>query len=553
MNNEILNFCVEKGFLVDSDLLEMFSETSDIESVKLIIERVKTYTHQNVLTKNLFERNKEQVNKFFLDLPDENKKNLERLRVKLGLSIEISKENYLDNSKESSLGIPIEIEISEGKNPNSGKNNFEKNINILSYTPIQKNKPEVKDFVNYFRQRFSLISEILQRRFELDNLLSIDKISGHKQGVSVIGMVYKKSATKNKNIILEVEDLTGRIKVLVSKSKEDLYKIAEEICLDSVLGFRCSGNNEFLFVNGIFFPDSIISERKKSPIEEYALFLGDLHFGSKLFLKEGFFKFINYLTGNLNEYSREEIKKIKYLFITGDLVTGAGNYPEQEKDLEIVDLEEQFIELAKLLEKIPEHIKIIISPGNHDGVRIMEPQPVFDVKYAWPLYNLKNAIITENPCMLNFGAQENFVGFDVLTYHGFSYPYYAGNIPELIKKKAMNSPEEIMKYLLKHRHLAPTHGSTQYFPHKEDPLMIKNVPDIFVSGHTHKCGISYYNNILIVSTSCWEAMTPYQEKFGNEPDHCKVPMLNLKTRAVKILDFENKEDNIRIKNNLKNY
>jgi len=33
-------------------------------------------------------------------------------------------------------------------------------------------------------------------------------------------------------------------------------------------------------------------------------------------------------------------------------------------------------------------------------------------------------------------------------------------------------------------------------------------------------------------------MTPYQEKFGNEPDHCKVPMFNLKTREVKLLDFE---------------
>jgi len=33
-------------------------------------------------------------------------------------------------------------------------------------------------------------------------------------------------------------------------------------------------------------------------------------------------------------------------------------------------------------------------------------------------------------------------------------------------------------------------------------------------------------------------MTPYQEKFGNLPDHCKIPMINLKTRAVKILDFE---------------
>ena len=102
----------------------------------------------------------------------------------------------------------------------------------------------------------------------------------------------------------------------------------------------------------------------------------------------------------------------------------------------------------------------------------------------------------------------------------------------------MNCPEEIMKFLLKNRHLAPTHGSTQYYPQDEDGLLIKKIPDILVSAHTHKCGVSYYNNILLVSTSCWEAMSPYQEKFGNLPDHCKVPMINLKTRAVKILDFE---------------
>ena len=539
-NKEILKFCVEKGFLVDSDLLELFNETSDVESVKLIIERAKTYTHQNILTKNLFERNREQLNKFFLDLPEENKKNLEGLRIKLGLSIEISKVGNFDEDVKTEIKLLSDINLNKEQD-SLEKNNFEKNVNILSYTPKNHDKLEVKDFVNHFRKRFSDLKEILQERFELDNLLSIDKLSKNKRGVSVIGMVYNKSVTKNKNILLEVEDLTGRIKILVSKSKIDVYKIAEEICLDSVLGFRCSGDDKILFANGIFFPDSKIPERKRSPLEEYALFIGDLHFGSKLFLKEGFFRFFDYLTGKVDRSKEDEIKKIKYLFITGDLVTGVGNYPEQEKDLNILDLEEQFIELAKILEKIPKHIKIIISPGNHDGVRIMEPQPVFDIKYAWPLYQLKNVIITENPCMLNIGAQDNFVGFDVLTYHGFSYPYYAGTIPELIKKKAMNSPEEIMKYLLKHRHLAPTHGSTQSYPHKEDRLMIKNVPDIFVSGHTHKCGVSYYNNVLVISTSCWEAMTPYQEKFGNEPDHCKVPMVNLKTRAVKILDFEEKE------------
>ena len=102
----------------------------------------------------------------------------------------------------------------------------------------------------------------------------------------------------------------------------------------------------------------------------------------------------------------------------------------------------------------------------------------------------------------------------------------------------MNSPEKIMQLLLKQRHLAPTHGSTQFFPHEKDSLLIKKVPDIFVSGHTHKSGLVYYNNILLISISSWESMTPYQEKFGNEPDHCKVPLFNLKTGRVKILDFE---------------
>jgi DNA polymerase II small subunit len=266
------------------------------------------------------------------------------------------------------------------------------------------------------------------------------------------------------------------------------------------------------------------------------LFAGDLHFGSKLFMRENFLKFIDYLNGNFQD--NLEYKKIKYLFFVGDVVTGIGNYPNQEKDLEISDLEEQFLGLAELLGKIRKDIQIIISPGNHDGIRLMEPQPFLDEKYAWPLYEMENVLITPNPGYVNIGEKTNFSGFVVLTYHGFSYPYYANSIPYLIQKKAMNCPEEIMKYLLKNRHLAPTHTSTQYFPLEKDGLLIKEIPDIFVSAHTHKCGVAYYNNILLISISCWEEMTPYQEKFGNVPDHCKVPMFNLKTRKIKILDFE---------------
>jgi len=522
MNKEILKFCIEKGFLVDNDFLNLFNETSDIESIKLIIEKVKTYTKKNVLTKNLFEENKDEVHKIFSELPEKNQKNLEHLKIKLGLSIEISKEST----------------IPQKDTPSKSNSN---NIKILSNSIKNKKKIEVSDFSNFFRERFNQIKEILQENPQLDNLISIDKISGHKQNISIIGMVYEKTTTKNKNLLLEVEDLTGKIKLLVNNSKKELYKLAEEICLDSVLGFKCSGNNEMLFVNEIIFPEAFLPEKKKSPIEEYALFLGDLHFGSKLFLEKSFSKFIQYLKGEIPGSDINEIKKIKYIFIVGDLVAGIGVYPNQEFELSIPSLEDQYLLLAKSLNEIPKNIQIIISPGNHDCVRVMEPQPIFDKKYAWPLYELENVIITENPCLINFASRENFSGFNILTYHGFSYPYYANNVPELILKKAMNCPEEIMKYLLKCRHLAPTYSSTQFYPAEFDFLTIKKVPDFFLSGHTHKCGVSYYNNILIISTSCWEAKTSYQEKFGNEPDHCKVPMVNLKTRAIKILDFEEKE------------
>ena len=178
-----------------------------------------------------------------------------------------------------------------------------------------------------------------------------------------------------------------------------------EIVLDSVIGFNGSGNSEIIFANEVVFPEAIITEKKKSLVEEYVLFLGDLHFGSKLFLEESFLKFIDYLNGKVP--NTHEVCKIKYLFIVGDLITGVGNYPNQERDLKIIDLEEQFIKIAELLGKIRKDITIIISPGNHDGVRLMEPQPFFDEKYAWPLYNLENVILTENPSKVNIGAKKD--------------------------------------------------------------------------------------------------------------------------------------------------
>ena len=146
---------------------------------------------------------------------------------------------------------------------------------------------------------------------------------------------------------------------------------------------------------------------------------------------------------------------------------------------------------------------------------------------------------------LSFPAKKNFSGFDILTYHGFSYSFYANTVPSLVEK-GLNEPDKVMAYLLKNRHLAPTYSSIQTYPSEKDELVIKKVPDVFVSGHTHKCAVSYYNNILIISGSGWEEETEYQKRKGNQPDFCKVPMLNLKTRAVTILDFDTKEEHAKV-------
>ena len=54
--------------------------------------------------------------------------------------------------------------------------------------------------------------------------------------------------------------------------------------------------------------------------------------------------------------------------------------------------------------------------------------------------------------------------------------------------------------------------------------------------------MSSYNGVLIIANSCWQARTPFEEKIGNEPDPAKVPVLNLKTRELKIYDFRDESE-----------
>jgi len=298
--------------------------------------------------------------------------------------------------------------------------------------------------------------------------------------------------------------------------------------------------NGVLFVNSVIWPDVPLNRQmKRSSTEAYAIFLSDLHVGSKNFLAEEFGRFLSWLRGETgNQAQREIAQKTKYIFIVGDLVDGIGIYPSQKQELVIHDIREQYRECARYLRQIPKHIKIIVCPGNHDAVRIAEPQPPMDSGFAKPLHEMPNLTLLSNPSYVNIHQEPGFEGFTVLLYHGYSFDYYISNIESIRTQGGYDRADLMMKYLLKRRHLAPTHTSTLYVPtNQRDPLLIDRIPDFFVTGHIHKTSVSNYKNITLVSGSCWQSKTSFQEKVGHHPEPCRVPVVNLKDRQVRILKF----------------
>ncbi len=534
MDPRILKYCLEKGCLIDRDVSEILDNLGNFEVAKKIIESLTDGLKQKIITKSTIINNQSQLQRVVGTVIE--KTTIEKIYINLGINIELSKEKIETQ--------PLTVNNEELSKTKYG---FTKNKTKVIYSyPGMEKKVEVEDFVKNFRARFNSIKNILQNRSELENLISINKIGQKRQNLSIIGMVYNKKLTKNKNYLLEIEDLTGRINVLINKDKEELHNICKEILPDDIIGIKGSGDKEFLFANAIYYPDSYLEEKHKIEEDESIAFISDVHVGSKMFLKNNLLKFIDWINGDLgSEEEKKEALKIKYLFIVGDTVDGVGVYPNQERMLEIPDIEQQYNALAGYLKMIRKDITIIHCPGQHDAVRIAEPQPPVGKDYANALHELENVILVSNPALIEVGLGKNKdgsekKGFKVLMYHGASFHLIINEIDELRMSKAHDSPTKIIRFLLKRRHLSPVHSFNPYIPYTDkDPLMIDIVPDIVATGDLHKSDIDMYNNILMLASSCWQSTTPFEEKVGNHPDPCKVPVFNMKTRRLRVLDFSN--------------
>jgi len=514
---------INKGYLMESGLLDLLKGTDPEISQRLGEAIIKSTKGQKFISKTFFLENTHNIIFFLKGMQKEGEEALfaEIIGHLKGFAMPIVEKSAL-------------LEPFEKKDMNKMGQ-----IQILKYNNQPSKKFVVDDFTKHFRGRYVALKSILQGREDLVGLTSIGKLPEQKQNnISIIGVVFNMRTTKNKNLFLELEDLTGRVSVIVNNSKEELFKKAGEIVLDDIIAIRGSGSREMLFADGIFFPDIIEKKPKRSPIEEYAAFTSDIHLGSKNFLEEKFKKFIAWV--NLEEGTEEQkeiAKKLKYLFIVGDNVDGVGIFPGQEDSLEIKDMKEQYKKLASLLGSVRKDVLMFMAPGQHDAVRVAEPQPPIGEEYASELQNIENLFLVSNPAVVKIGITKKFDGIDVLMYHGASLHSIISSIEELRIKDGHNFPTKAVKYLLRKRHLSSQHSATVYLPLENDPLVISDVPDIIATGEIHKPEVGNYKGVTMIASSCWQSITPYEEKVGNHPEPCKVPILNLKTGDVKILDF----------------
>ncbi|MDR2944806.1 MAG: DNA-directed DNA polymerase II small subunit [Methanosarcinales archaeon] len=419
------------------------------------------------------------------------------------------------------------------------KYSFDENIIdvIEDITEKTTSVGEYNQFVQYFRDRYTRISEMIRSRVSARPIESLPKGKNVKplsrdgnSEITVIGMVSEKTTTVNRHIILTLEDPTGTFPALINQNDTDLIEQAEKLLLDEIIGVtgNLTPDGTILLTSKIMQPDvpnNYTANRRKS--EGYALFISDVHVGSKEFMKEEWEIFLDFLNGKSeNPQLRKMAAEIRYIIVAGDIVDGIGIYPGQEFDLEIPEIMKQYEITAEYFRRIPKNIHVVIAPGNHDAVRRAEPQITFskEIQRLFP----ENVTFVGNPAVVSMD------GVCVQIYHGCSMD----DMVAAIKGVSYQEPTTGMVEMVKRRHLAPTYGSrVMISPEKKDYLIIDKVPDIIHCGHVHTVGIQNYKNILLINSGTWQAQTDFQKKVNIVPNPAKVPFVDLRTMKPGILDF----------------
>jgi len=407
-------------------------------------------------------------------------------------------------------------------------------VDILTERDMEKEKRTLQDFVDYYNDRYERVKNLLLRRRDIQSAMSLSHLDTRSDGdeVSVVGVVNDKYKTNSGKFIVNVEDPTGTFKLLVEE--ED----GENIVMDEVIGANGSLGDDIIFVDDVIWPDLPLpsSDTVNTADEEvYAAFISDIHYGSIDTLNDTVQKFVDWLNAE-----SPFTEKIKYLFVVGDMVEGVGVYPDQEDELEVTNIHDQYALFIDMVEQVRDDIEIIVCPGNHDMVRLAEPQPPVPTEYAEELYGMDNVHMVPNPCWVRV-HEHSGDGINVLMYHGYSFDEHVSTLQHL-RENAYEEPDRCMVDFLKRRHLAPIYGSHLLVPDETDHHVIDRVPDIFCMGHTHSFANTTYKGVNVICAGTFQDQTDFQKRMGHEPDPGKIAVVNLANRETTVKEFYHADD-----------
>tara|TARA_Y100000996_G_scaffold387409_1_gene346193 strand:- start:5417 stop:6715 length:1299 start_codon:yes stop_codon:yes gene_type:complete len=388
-------------------------------------------------------------------------------------------------------------------------------------------KGTINNIVNLFHQRYKAIKKIIRMQCGFRQTADIRDILKEKgrRSYNIIGIVMNTRRTKSGGRMVEIEDPTGNMEVFIKK--ED--PAARSLMNDDVVGVtgKFSKDGRMFWVDEVKYADVLMSHQNRGgkdydPVS--IAFISDVHMGSKHFLEHTWDKMVKWLNED------KLAKNIKYLVLSGDCVDGVGVYPNQEKNLLILNAYEQYEFCARKLDELPDHITPIMLPGNHDAVRPSQPQPVLE-----PLIQQRfnSTVHVGNPCRVNLN------GIDLLSYHG-------QGMDDIIPKMdhvTYETSVEGMKEMLKKRHMAPSWGERNSIsPELEDQMVIHTPPDIFVTGHTHSHAFEWYRGVPLVVSSTMQGQTDFMNMLGYASQKGHLTIYNIQNREAKVVSFHANDD-----------
>ncbi|HIE46339.1 MAG TPA: DNA polymerase II small subunit, partial [Nitrosopumilus sp.] len=318
----VLNYALNKGFQIHPDAFKILDDITDVKKLeKIIKEIVKEKTRQK-----LFQINQDDL------------------------------ETYLGIKDDPNLLNEMKILSDPTHKITSGEG--------------------VKGYNALFSSRFNKLKKIISDRPESKMIKSISVVKTTKleNDVYVCGLVTMRNAERNITKLV-LEDPSGSFEGIIFD--DELQKNAGTLLIDQFVMARvASAKNSGLIIKDLIMPDIPDQKVNKSENEVYAVFLSDLHIGSKYFMEKELIEFVTWLS------SPDSVaRRVRFVLIGGDIVDGVGIYPNQNKELVCQTIEEQLQKAENLLDKIPKNVKIIIMPGNHDPGRRALPQPAIPKKY----------------------------------------------------------------------------------------------------------------------------------------------------------------------------